>query len=46
VLPRGELAKILHRAGRHIIKQAKRDSTSRFRVDRKVELRPEKRRIA
>jgi hypothetical protein len=39
VLPRGELAKILHRAEHHVIKQAKDDSASQFRVDRDVELR-------
>jgi hypothetical protein len=38
VLSRSELPKILRRAGHHVIKQAKHDPASRFRVDRDVEL--------
>lgn len=38
VLSRRELAEVLRRARYHVIEQPEYDSTSRFRVDRHVEL--------
>jgi hypothetical protein len=38
VLSRGELTKVLRRTWNHLVEQAENDSTSRFRVDRDVEL--------